>query len=623
MYEDAKGNVTHYNYDSMGRLASRTSPLGSETYDYDQYDRLTKYKLDGVTYATVHYDSDNRIASVDYPAGISLTGFERDSLQRTNKVTYQAGDTTLSDEVTLSTSGSVLSGTQNGVAKSYSYDGAGRLTGATIGSNTFGYEFGTPDASCSGVTGNNANAGKSGNRTKYTLNGQSTTYCYDMADRLLASSDAKYTNAQYDSHGNTTSLGDATHTTSFGYDANDRNMSISETYAGRTEKVVTYERDVSDRLLRRNYQIDDGTESDTFYGYTASGDSPNFVTDGAGTVVQKYLSLPGGVSVTIKPQSSSAGAVTYSVSNLHGDTMATVNADGLATVQAPTGPFGEMLPTSGVPNNTVDGASFAYVGGYKKTTDTDFAITPTQMGARVYIAELGRFLQVDPVEGGTDNNYAYVNDPVNDYDLSGQWGFGDIFNAVKNVVKNVIKTVVKAVVATVKKVVKTVAKVVTAVTYPIIRAVSAPLKPKAPTKAASTPRTKAAAAKATNTKAAKPKMLGGNYSLQLDQLMVKNIPKSYGKPNSSMGLSGSACWFVCVGGGRDSSGHSSASFGVGLEVGVNGGVSLNPDVSTGWSFGIECTAAFFSLGIGTGGLDGNINAIPTDFGCSLRGTYTW
>lgn len=63
--------------------------------------------------------------------------------------------------------------------------------------------------------------------------------------------------------------------------------------------------------------------------------------------------------------------------------MATVDADGLATVQAPTGPFGEMLTSSGVPNNTVKGASYAYVGGFKKTTDTDFAIAPTQMGARL------------------------------------------------------------------------------------------------------------------------------------------------------------------------------------------------------------------------------------------------
>ena len=43
------------------------------------------------------------------------------------------------------------------------------------------------------------------------------------------------------------------------------------------------------------------------------------------------------------------------------------------------------------------------------------------MGARVYIPALGRFLGVDSVEGGTDNNYVYANDPVNQFDLDGKF----------------------------------------------------------------------------------------------------------------------------------------------------------------------------------------------------------
>lgn len=429
-YTDANGNTTTSSYDNLGRLITRQSTVGTEEFTYNNYNQLTSQKLDGTVVATPGYDAYGRLYTVDYPTLGTIpihNDIARDDNGRIVGYSYTYDGSVGGDYLNRSQSGQAMSGYENGYAKTYSYDSAARVTGMTLdygsyGTATFGYGYGAP-TDCSGSS--NPNAAKNGNRTTTTKNifgtSSSFSYCYDYSDRLTSSTDPNVGTPQYDSHGNTTQLGDPVNgsVTTFGYDSADRNVKISDGYWD-----YLYTRDAQNRITRRVDQTSDGSYvyADHRYGFTDRGDAPDFVKDETGAVVEKYVYLPGGGLITIRPAETLPEAKrTYSLPSIHGNTILTVNglgrlADGYGIWNY--GAFGEPIWYN---NNGADGVVYGWKGQYGKMGETTYLqLAPIQMGSRVYIPSLGRFLQVDPVDGGVQNNYIYPVDPINYDDITGQ-----------------------------------------------------------------------------------------------------------------------------------------------------------------------------------------------------------
>jgi RHS repeat-associated protein len=241
-YTDVWGKTTTTSYDQAGRPLSVNDTAGSHTFVYDDAGRVTTEKIGGQPIATATY-VNGELAGATYPSGAgnagngtSLAIGRAANTGSVTDLTWKKPDQSLltSDSVTYSQSGRIVDETIDGTFDArpgnpnFAYDAVGRLTGAWVTGHTLSYAF-----SGSGGCGPNSAAGKNTNRTSAVDNGTTTSYCYDNADRLTSTTDARYGTIAYDAHGNTTSLG----TSTFGYDQTDRHITTS--VADESRPVIT------------------------------------------------------------------------------------------------------------------------------------------------------------------------------------------------------------------------------------------------------------------------------------------------------------------------------------------------------------------------------------------------
>jgi RHS repeat-associated protein len=167
------------------------------------------------------------------------------------------------------------------------------------------------------------------------------------------------------------------------------------------------------------------------YGFDAAGFRRSRTLDGVTTrhLLGGLIETTSGGTITVFDVDGPAGDLihydgppttatpTYLYYSGHGDLAAQL----VGTQTTPTAanvlrydPFGEPINAPFGSNQTE-----LFTGGWDKKFDPVSDLV--EMGARPYDANLGRFYEVDPVDGGSLNGYEYAGqDPINGYDLDGR-----------------------------------------------------------------------------------------------------------------------------------------------------------------------------------------------------------
>ncbi len=233
-----------------------------------------------------------------------------------------------------------------------------------------------------------------------TSGGTSETHIYDTADRLIDPG------TTYDPWGNTTKLpasdaGGNELTSTYYTD----NKLATQTQHGET---IGYNLDPAHRT--RETVATGTTSSDTINHYAGPEDSPSWTIE---TPSGHWTRNIPGIGTGLAAIQNNGETPVLELSNLHGDIIATTPLSETSTGLTSTNDTTEY----GVPRTSTP-PKYSWLGADERQTELPSGIIA--MGERSYVPQLGRFLQTDPIPGGSANAYAYTNaDPINTTDPTG------------------------------------------------------------------------------------------------------------------------------------------------------------------------------------------------------------
>ncbi|TYP81215.1 RHS repeat-associated protein [Blastococcus xanthinilyticus] len=245
------------------------------------------------------------------------------------------------------------------------------------------------------------------------------SYGYDTADRLRAGS--VRASLRYDAFGRTRVLPSVDTVDQGGDVALDYYVDDLVAGMGQGGRATAFGLDAaSRRVVRTDTDAAVPGARRTTSLYSGDDDNPDVVQEPDNSFTRNIASF-GGLAAFVTRNDTNGAEVMLQLANLHGDVVATLPADATSSVDLQVSETTEYgLPWIKPAAGTTQ-ARYGWLGSHQRDASTIGGLT--LMGVRLYAPTLGRFLTIDPVEGGNPSAYVYPVDPVNMFDLDGRWGW--------------------------------------------------------------------------------------------------------------------------------------------------------------------------------------------------------
>jgi RHS repeat-associated protein len=397
---------TRYDYDVQGRISKVTYPDGEEVvYSYDQGGLLNKIANNSYEYVKdIQYDEYGQRTFLEYGNGSKMT-YEYDKKTRLLdefKTLDKNSNEILKYNYNFDISGNITSITDNvgGSLKSeqnYKYDMMGRLIHADgdYNSGEKSYKRDYKYSKDNLVLSKTLELGK-----KYDYHYFSNSHALSSVD-IINGSTTNTVGFTYDDYGNMTqkkisSGSSAIQSSSYTYDENNRLTTIDD---GNT--LLSFQYDNKGQRIKKIYEDDLGIITDTTY------------VNGFYTIVNDRAdkSISDGNYIIATKRNNDVNDIHYTHSNHIGSTAAVTDKDGLKESGYLFLPYGELWVNE---NENAFQPDRMYTA---QVFDQESGLY--YFNARYYDATIGRFINVDPVQDGT-NWYVYCsNNPLSFKDPTG------------------------------------------------------------------------------------------------------------------------------------------------------------------------------------------------------------